>query len=94
MLGLLLDDTGERIGCAMDGCGSPGIWVCPCQRGGENTSQDLHIYTAMKNDVKEKNIETSRSWRSIVTFIFGTQDEIFPKLKHSAPTTGLPPKRS
>ncbi len=35
----------------------------------------LHLF-ALKNDVKERNIETARSWKSIVTFIFGTQDEV------------------
>ena len=36
---------------------------------------DSLLLSALKNDVKERSIETARSWKSIVTFIFGIQDE-------------------
>ena len=37
---------------------------------------DSLLLSAMKNDVGERCIETARSWKSIVTYIFGTQDEL------------------
>ena len=36
---------------------------------------DSLLLSALKNDVKERSVETARSWKSIGTFIFGTQDE-------------------
>ena len=37
---------------------------------------DSLLQSALKNDVKEGCIETARSWKSIVTYIFGTGDEL------------------
>lgn len=37
---------------------------------------DSFVLSALKNDVKERCIETARSWKSIVTYIFGTGDEL------------------
>ena len=37
---------------------------------------DSLLLSALKNDVKERSIEIARSWKSIVTFIFGTEDEV------------------
>ena len=37
---------------------------------------DSLLLSALKNDVNKRSIETARSWKSIVTFIFGTEDEV------------------
>ena len=37
---------------------------------------DSFLLSALKNDVKERCIETARSWKPIVTYIFGTGDEL------------------
>ena len=37
---------------------------------------DSLLLSALRNDVKERSIETARNWKSIVTFIFGTEDEV------------------
>ena len=42
---------------------------------------DSLILSALKNDVKERSIETARSWKSIVTFIFETDKE--SKIEHT-----------
>ena len=36
---------------------------------------DSLLLSALKNDVNERSIETGRSWKSIVTVIFWTEDE-------------------
>ena len=50
----------------MDGCGSPGIWVCPCQRGGADASQTLHIYTPLQDrrvECEESKRRKEMSWK-------------------------------
>ena len=42
---------------------------------------DFLLLSALKNDVKERSIETARSWKSIVTFIFETDKE--SKIEHT-----------
>ena len=37
---------------------------------------DSLLLSALNNDVNERSIETARSWKSIVTFIIGTEDEV------------------
>ena len=37
---------------------------------------DSLLLSALKNDKIERSVETVRSWKRIVTFIFGTQDEL------------------
>lgn len=36
--------------------------------------EDSLLLSAIKNDVAEKSIEAARTWKSIVTYIFGTRD--------------------
>ncbi len=36
---------------------------------------DSMLLSALKNDVGNRSIGTARSWKSIVTFIFGTPDD-------------------
>ena len=37
---------------------------------------DSLLLSALKNDIQERSIETASSWKSIVTVIFGTEDEL------------------
>ncbi len=45
---------------------------------GNAIGDDSLLLSALKNDVTERNIETARSWKNIVTFIFGTEDDFVP----------------
>ena len=35
----------------------------------------LFLLSGLKNDVGDRSVGTARSWKSIVTFIFGTPDD-------------------
>ena len=37
--------------------------------------EDSILLSALKNDLGERSVGTARSWKSIVTFIFGTPDD-------------------